>query len=259
MMQLNAENLAYGYPQRVIGEDVSFALSASDVLCVLGPNGSGKTTLFRTLLGLLPTKAGRVLLAGKDLAKWPRAKLAQVLAYVPQAHDGVFAFTVEEIVLMGRTARVGLFASPSIADREQAHQAIAALGLTPLTHNIYTRISGGERQLTLIARALAQGARILVLDEPTASLDFGNRARVLEMLARIAASGIGVLFSTHHPDEAFACAQRVIMLRQGRVIEIGKPEQVITAAHLESLYGVPVEVMDLPGGRGRACLPVIHR
>lgn len=160
---------------------------------------------------------------------------------------------------MGRTARVGLFASPSIADREQAHQAIAALGLTPLTHNIYTRISGGERQLTLIARALAQGARILVLDEPTASLDFGNRARVLEMLARIAASGIGVLFSTHHPDEAFACAQRVIMLRQGRVIEIGKPEQVITAAHLESLYGVPVEVMDLPGGRGRACLPVIHR
>ena len=255
-MQLIAENLSYGYPQRVIGEGLSFSLSAGEALCVLGPNGSGKTTLFRTLLGLLRAKAGRILLDGRELAKWPRAELAQALAYVPQAHEGAFAFTVEEIVLMGRTAHVGLFASPSVQDREKAHAAIATLGLTHLTHNIYTRISGGERQLTLIARALAQGARLIVLDEPTASLDFGNRARVLEMLSRIAASGIGVVFSTHHPDEAFACAQRVMMLREGRVIGTGKPSEVITASHLETLYGVPVEVVDLPGGR--ACLPVIR-
>ncbi|MGH8750190.1 MAG: ABC transporter ATP-binding protein [Burkholderiales bacterium] len=256
LMQLCAENLSYGYAQRTIGEGLSFSLDAGEALCVLGPNGSGKTTLFRTLLGLLRAKAGSILLDGKQLAYWPRPELAQALAYVPQAHEGVFAFTVEEIVLMGRTAHLGLFASPSAADREKAQAAIAQLGLEHLTHNIYTRISGGERQLTLIARALAQGARLMVLDEPTASLDFGNRARVLEILARIAASGIGVLFSTHHPDEAFACAQRVMMLREGRMIAMGKPGEVISAAHLETLYGVPVQVVDVPGGR--ACLPVIR-
>jgi iron complex transport system ATP-binding protein len=255
-MRLIAENLTYGYPKRAIGSGLSLSLSSGDSLCVLGPNGSGKTTLFRTLLGLLRAKEGRVLLDGKELADWPRAQLAQALAYVPQAHEDTFAFTVEEIVLMGRTAHVGLFASPSAQDREKAHDAIAILGLTHLTHSIYTRISGGERQLTLIARALAQGANLIVLDEPTASLDFGNRARVLAMLSRIASSGIGIVFSTHHPDEAFACAQRVMMLREGRVIGSGKPDEVITASHLESLYGVPVEVVEVAGGR--ACLPIIR-
>ncbi|HUL41779.1 MAG TPA: ABC transporter ATP-binding protein [Burkholderiales bacterium] len=255
-MRLIAENLTYGYPKRAIGSGLSLSLSSGDSLCVLGPNGSGKTTLFRTLLGLLRAKGGRVLLDGKELADWPRAQLAQALAYVPQAHEDTFAFTVEEIVLMGRTAHVGLFASPSAQDREKAHDAIAILGLTHLTHSIYTRISGGERQLTLIARALAQGANLIVLDEPTASLDFGNRARVLAMLSRIASSGIGIVFSTHHPDEAFVCAQRVMMLREGHVIGSGKPHEVITASHLESLYGVPVEVVEVPGGR--ACLPIIR-
>ena len=256
-MQLIAENLTYGYPQREIGSGLSFSLGSGEALCVLGPNGSGKTTLFRTLLGLLRAKQGRVLLDGKELGEWPRAELAQALAYVPQAHEGAFAYTVEEIVLMGRTAHVGLFASPSMQDRDKAHAAIATLGLTHLTHSIYTRISGGERQLTLIARALAQGANLIVLDEPTASLDFGNRARVLEMLWRISRNGIGVVFSTHHPDEAFACAQRVMMLHDGRVVGTGEPGEVITESNLESLYGVPVEVVDLPGGR--ACLPVIRR
>lgn len=256
-MKLTAENLSYGYPGKTVGRDVNLSLGAGEALCVLGPNGGGKTTLFRTLLGLLPAHAGQVSLDGKPLRTWSRNELARRLAYVPQAHEGMFAFTVEEVVLMGRTAHVGLFASPSAEDRARALEAIETLGLGHLAREVYTRISGGERQLTLIARAIAQGAGIIVLDEPTASLDFGNRARVLDMLAGLAARGLGVLFSTHHPDEAFACADRVLMLRSGSIITAGPAREVITAENLQALYGVPVAVGDLP--EGRACLPVLRR
>jgi iron complex transport system ATP-binding protein len=252
-MTLAAENLSFGYPGKCVGTEVNLSLGAGEALCVLGPNGGGKTTLFRTLLGLLPAQHGTVLLNGKPLQTWSRNELARRLAYVPQAHEGMFAFTVEEVVLMGRTAHVGLFASPSAEDRAKAFAAIETLGLGHLAHEVYTRVSGGERQLT---RAIAQGAGIIVLDEPTASLDFGNRARVLEMLASLAARGLGVLFSTHHPDEAFACADRVLMLRNGRIVTAGPAREVITAENLQALYGVPVAVGDLP--EGRACLPVLR-
>jgi iron complex transport system ATP-binding protein len=258
-MKLIAENLSYGYPGRTIGRELNFALAPGEVVCVLGPNGSGKTTLFRTVLGLLHALAGRILLDEKPLAAWSRTELARALAYVPQAHTGSFAFSVQEVVLMGRTAHMGLFAAPSAADRDAASAAIGALGIGHLADQVYTRISGGERQLTLIARALAQGAQTLVLDEPTVSLDFGNRSRVLGEIIALARRGIGVLFSSHHPDEAFQCADRVIALREGGVLASGTPQEIITAAQLEALYGVPVRVVDFPDGTGRACLPVTQR
>ncbi len=258
-MKLVADNLAYGYPGKTVGGEVNFSIATGEALCVLGPNGGGKTTLFRTLLGLLPSHAGRVLLDGKPIHRWPRAELARHLAYVPQAHDSQFAFTVEEVVLMGRNAHVGIFSSPSAADYDKAREAIERLGLTDLSQAIYTRISGGERQLTLIARALAQGAQLIVLDEPTANLDLANRARVLEMLAEIAAQGLGVLFSTHHPDEAFVCADKVLMLRAGAIITSGPPVLAITAENLQALYGIPVEIAELADGKGRVCVPVIRR
>jgi iron complex transport system ATP-binding protein len=258
-MMLVAENLSYGYPGRTIGSAVAFTLAPGEVVCVLGANGSGKTTLFRTVLGLLPVHGGRVLLNDRSIADWSRAELARALAYVPQVHAGTFPFSVREVVLMGRTAHMSLFAAPSVADREAASAAIAALGIGHLADQIYTRISGGERQLTLIARALAQGAQTLVLDEPTVSLDFANRARVLGEITALSERNIGVLFSTHHPDEAFQCADRIIALREGRVLASGAPRDIITAAQLEALYGVPVRVVDFPDGSGRACLPVSQR
>jgi iron complex transport system ATP-binding protein len=258
-MRLTADNLAYGHPGRTVGREVTFALAPGKIVCLLGPNGSGKTTLFRTVLGLLPPHGGSILLDDKAISDWPRTDLARALAYVPQAHAASFPFTVAEVVLMGRTAHMGLFAAPSAADRQAAREAIVALGIEHLAHHVYTRISGGERQLALIARALAQGAQILVLDEPTVSLDFGNRSRVLGEIAALAKRGIGVLFSTHHPDEAFLCADRVIALREGRVLASGPPRDIITAPQLEALYGVPVRVVDFPDGSGRACLPVNHR
>jgi iron complex transport system ATP-binding protein len=258
-VKLTADNLSFGYPGKTVGSQVSLTLDAGEAVCVLGPNGGGKTTLFRTLLGLLSPHAGEVRLEDKPLAQWSRVGLARSIAYVPQAHESLFAFTVEEVVLMGRTAHVGLFGSPSSEDRKMTGEAIEALGLAHLAEAVYTRISGGERQLTLIARAIAQGAQLIVLDEPTASLDFGNRARVLEMLAGIAERGLGVLFSTHHPDEAYACADRVLMLKAGKIIESGPSDAVINAHNLQTLYGVPVEIAEMREGAGRACLPVIRR
>jgi iron complex transport system ATP-binding protein len=245
-----------------VGADVSLSLEAGEVLCLLGPNGSGKTTLFRTLLGLLPPLGGQVLVDGKDLWRRTRGEIAQRVSYVPQAHAAFFPFTVREVVLMGRTAHLGIFSMPSRRDREIAQAAIKRMRLAHLADSIYTRISVGERQLALIARALAQDARIIVMDEPTANLDFGNQVRVLEHIQALAQTGMGVLLSTHDPDQAFICADRVAMLHEGRLARTGTPAEVITAASLRQLYGVDVEVMQVAiasGARRTACIPLLQQ
>ncbi len=257
-MRLEARDLAFGYRGHPVGRNVSLALGAGEIVCLLGPNGGGKTTLFRTLLGLLPPQGGEVLLDGADLWTLARRDVAKRIGYVPQAHTGYFPFTVRDVVLMGRTAHLAPFAGPSRRDRVLADEAIERLGLAPLADAVYTRISGGERQLTLIARALAQAAPLLVMDEPTASLDFGNQLRVLEQVVALARSGIGVLLSTHDPDQAFQRADRVALLRGGELVADGRPDDVLTSESLRTLYGVEVHVVDaaLPDGRrGRVCLP----
>ena len=255
---LAVESLAFGFPGRTIGREVSFALQAGEVMCVLGPNGGGKTTLFRTVLGLLPMHGGNVVLDSVPLARLPRAQIARRVGYVPQGHAGYFAFTVREFALMGRTAHVGIFSVPSRGDREIADRALESLGIAHLADKPVTEISGGERQLALVARALAQQPKLLVLDEPTASLDFGNQVRVLQRISALAASGISILFSSHDPDHAFLCAHRALLLAEGRVLEIGTPRDVIRADTLERLYRVSVQVMPLPGG-AHTCLPSMNR
>ena len=253
---LDVESLAFGFPGRTIGRDVSFSLGAGEVMCVLGPNGGGKTTLFRTVLGLLASHGGKILLEEKSIETLSRTEIARLIGYVPQGHSGYFAYTVRDFVLMGRTAHLGVFSVPGKADREAAERVLASLGLAHLAGQPVTEISGGERQLALIARALAQEPRLLVLDEPTANLDFGNQVRVLERIAGLARSGIAILFSSHDPDHAFLCAQRALLLAEGRALELGAPRDVIRPDSLRRLYGVSVEVLALAGG-GHTCLPAI--
>ena len=235
---LSVEGLDFGFPGRTIGRDVSFTLQAGEVMCVLGPNGGGKTTLFRTLLGLLEPHAGSIRLDSSSLTTLSRAEIARRVGYVPQGHAGYFAFTVREFVLMGRTAHLGVFSVPGKQDRQVAERALESLGIAHLADKPVTEISGGERQLALVARALAQEPKLLVLDEPTASLDFGNQVRVLQRISALAASGISILFSSHDPDHAFLCARRALLLAEGRVLEIGTPRAVIRPDTLERLYGV---------------------
>jgi len=253
-MELRAENLAFGYRRQPVGRDVNLAVTRGEVLCLLGPNGSGKTTLFKTLLGLLPPQGGRVLLDGQDMAGLSRMDIARRVAYVPQAHDAVFPYSVMDMVLMGRTVHRGLFAAPGQDDRVKAEASLSGLGIGDLAGRDYTRVSGGQRQLALIARALAQEAPMMVMDEPTASLDFGNQVLVLEQVKRLAATGLGIVFSTHNPDHAFACATRVLVLKDGTARAAGTPVEALTEELLSTVYGVDVRLEIVASGH-RVCVP----
>ena len=259
-MRLDVQDLAFGYPGKEVGHGVTFGLAGGEVLCLLGPNGGGKTTLFKTILRLLAPRQGRVAVDGEPVAGWSRGRLARVFGYVPQAQLGIFPFTVAEIVLMGRTAHIGPFAMPSRGDRAVAEEMLAVLGIGHLATQPYTEISGGERQLTLIARALAQQPAILVMDEPTASLDFGNQVRVLGEIEHLAARGMAVMLSTHDPDHAFLCAHQVALLQQGRLARLGPPDEVITRESLRDVYGVDVTVIEVARADGRlarVCVPAL--
>jgi iron complex transport system ATP-binding protein len=209
------------------------------------------------VLGLLDPQGGSIHLEGSALSSLSRGEIARRVGYVPQGHAGYFAYTVREFVLMGRTAHLGVFASPGKKDVLVADHALESLGIAHLADKPVTEISGGERQLALVARALAQEPRLLVLDEPTASLDFGNQVRVLERIGALAGSGIAILFSSHDPDHAFLCARRALLLAEGRVLEIGAPRDVIRSDTLERMYGVTVQVLPLAGG-GHTCLPALR-
>lgn len=255
-MTIAAHSLSFGYPGRVVGRGLDLALEDGEVLCVLGPNGSGKTTLFRTLLGLLPPLGGRVTVDGDDAAGIPRAALARRISYVPQASPGYFDFTLEEMAVMGRTSHLGAFATPGGRDRAIAAAALDRLGIGALSQRPVSGVSGGERQLALIARALATEARALVMDEPTANLDFGNQARVLAQVARLRDEGASILLCTHDPDHAFQVADRVLLLRDGSAITLAPTGEALTAANLTRLYDVPVVVAEVatPAGTRRVCV-----
>ncbi len=256
-MTLAARGLDFGYPSKRVGTNLSMALDRGEVLCVLGPNGSGKSTLFRTLLGLQPPLAGHVEVDGRPLAAWHRRELARRVAYVPQASASYFDFSVREFVEMGRTAHLGPFARPGARDRDIADDSIAKLRISPLAERSIHALSGGERQLALIARALATQAGYFVMDEPTANLDFGNQALILEELARLREAGIGVLVSTHHPDHAFRLADRALLLDRGTALALGRAGEVLTADNLSRLYGVAIRVADVEGPDGwrSVCVP----
>jgi iron complex transport system ATP-binding protein len=246
---LAARGLSIGYGERTIAAGIDLAVARGEVLCLLGPNGAGKTTLFKTLLGLVPPIAGEVTIGERPVRSLSRAQLARSVAYVPQAQVMEFAYTVLDLVLMGRTAHLGPFSAPGPRDHERAHAALSDLGIADLAMAEANRISGGQRQLCLVARALAQDAPMLVMDEPTASLDLGNRLLVLERVRALKAQNYGVVFSTHDPDQARELATTVAVIADGRLAAYGPPEETVTGPILSSVYGVEVIVERTESGR----------
>ncbi|BAK99059.1 putative ABC transporter ATP-binding protein [Oscillibacter valericigenes Sjm18-20] len=258
-MKLNVNSAVCGYREAVVLENISLSVSSSEILCLLGPNGVGKTTLFKTILGFLKLKGGSIRADGEDLGTWTRKKYAQKIGYVPQTHTPPFPFTVFDVVAMGRTAHMGSFASPSKEDLEIAEKSLNDLGILWLRDRIYTEISGGERQMVLIARALTQQPELLVMDEPTSNLDFGNQLRVLKQIRKLAESGMGIMMTTHFPDHAFLCASRVALLSQSGFF-IGTPDEIITEESLRAVYGVDVKIVETPVDGGhveKACIPIL--
>lgn len=246
---ITAHELGIGYRDRVLATHIELHVQRGHIVCLLGPNGCGKTTLFKTLMGLLPARAGTVEIDGAALNHLSPEEIARRIAYVPQTQGPVFPYTVEEIVLMGRTAQVGLFSAPSSSDREIARDALAQMHIEQLSHQTFSTLSGGQRQLVLIARALAQQAPYVVLDEPTASLDFGNQMKVLEQVRQLADASLGLIISTHNPDHAFAVADQVILFGEAGISDAKPPAQQLTGERLTALYDHPIDVVTLADGR----------
>jgi len=254
---LNVNHLSFSYGDKTTLSDITFEAAEGTRIAVLGPNGAGKSTLFRCILGLLPRFKGEIRIDGKNIQSMRQAELAHYAAYIPQSTAPVFDYTVLEMVLMGTTGQLGPFSCPGKGQKEQAREALQSLGIDSLAQRSFSKISGGERQLALIARAMVQGAKLLIMDEPTANLDFGNQQRVLERMELLAREGYTVLFSTHDPDHALSCADGVLVLREGRMLACGAAEAVLTAKLLTELYGVEVslEASQTDPSR-RICVPL---
>ena len=252
---LRLDSVTCGYGAKEVVKSVSFTLQAGDVMCLLGANGSGKTTLFRAILHFLPLTQGEISMDGEAITHWSRRRMARAIAYVPQAHTPPFAFKVRDVVLMARTAHMNSMGATRRHDYEVVDQALDSLGIMGLAEKEYTQLSGGERQMVLVARALAQEAKLLVMDEPASSLDFGNQVRMLTEVKRLSERGVSVLITTHSPNHAFLCASQVAVMKAGRLLACGLPDLVLTSSCLEEAYGVPLEVIDIGDGN-RTCVPV---
>ena len=238
MTLLAVRHASLGYSRHPVLHDVSFNLSQGSICCLLGANGCGKTTLMRTILGVIPLSGGEILLDGVPVQKLSHHQRAQAIAWVPQAHDGVFAFSVLDMVLMGLTPIMGTFSVPGKQERLKATEQLEKLGISHLATRRWNTLSGGERQMALIARALLQQPRLLLLDEPASSLDFGHQIQLLDTLAQLKNNGMTMLMSTHHPLHANAIADSVIRVEpDGRVTQ-GLPAEQLTMGKLAALYRV---------------------
>jgi len=260
-MILQVKDAVCGYGSKKVVENITLAVKSGEILCLLGPNGVGKTTLFKSILGFLELMGGQILLDGEDMSRLSKKSIARAIGYVPQAHTPPFPFTVLEVVTMGRTAHMGAFASPSREDTGIAEEALNSLGIGFLRDRIYTEISGGERQMVLIARALAQQPEILIMDEPTSNLDFGNQIRVLEQINRLAEKGLGVILTSHFPNQVFLCSTKVALIQRDNVFTFGSPDEVVTEANLKAAYGINVKITSVTNAGGsmvKACIPLLN-
>ena len=248
-------SFAYPDPERqhagkanpLVIRNLSIEFAAGEATALLGPNGSGKTTFLHLLLGILTPLAGEVRVGARARGSFTRRELSQTVGLVAQDEGLVFDLPIEEYVLLGRAPYLGLLELPGESDRAVARRAVDATGLSALRERPVTALSGGERQLATIARALAQEPAVLLLDEPTSHLDLANARRVTSLLGDLRDRGKTIVFSTHDPNEAAAVADRVLLIRRGGVVAVGPTAEVLTSEHLSATYGVPVEVAEIHG------------
>lgn len=252
---LEAAGLGFRLGERQVLRDVGLALRPGDCAALMGANGAGKTTLLRALLGFVRPDRGQVKLDGQPLLAQSRQTIARRIAYVPQAHAPTFPYSVQEIVAMARAPSAGWGSRLGDKDEAAVSGALARLGLTAFAERSYASLSGGERQAVLVARALAQGAQILLMDEPTASLDLGQQARLMKLLGELATEGHAILMSTHQPELALNGFNRAVLLHEGEVLGDGPPREVLTSETLSRLYAVEVRLVEADGGVYLAALP----
>ena len=254
MTLISVDHVTYGYSRQPALKDISVDFHKGEIVSLLGPNGSGKTTLLKLLLGLHHPQEGRVLFEGRPVCDIPPKQMSKRVAYVPQFHRLSFGYRVLDVVLMGRMPHKPFFFRFCNDDEKASLEALERLSIAHLKDRPYTEMSGGERQLTLVARALAQGADIFIMDEPVNGLDYGNQIRLLSRITDLAHHGYTFIKTTHFPDHALWFSDRVVMLKDGKVIADGDASQMVNRLNLYNLYNTHIAVMDLDGG-GHICVP----
>ena len=256
-LELNQVEFSYDKNRKII-KDISFAVKPGNLLCILGPNGSGKSTLLRCINGLNRIKDNSIFINGKDINNLKSVEIARLIAYLPQIHNYSFPYTVSDIVLMGRAPYIKIFDRPSKKDKIIASEAMETLGILSIKEQLYTKLSGGQLQLVLLARALAQKPEILLLYEPTAHLDLFYQAKILKMIKKLSERGISIIMTSHFPDHAIISSGNVALLKEGKIIAFGHITEVINEINLKHTYGIEVRIIHVGNGINRdLCIPML--
>ncbi|MCB6993053.1 ABC transporter ATP-binding protein [bacterium 210820-DFI.6.37] len=266
MALLEVKNAAFTYDEkRMILEDVNFTVEEGEILCVIGPNGCGKSTLIDCILGLNKLKSGQILVEGEDLSALKPKEFAEHVAYVPQGHKTTFAYTVLDVVTMGRTYAARMFAPPGEEEKAIARAALKQVGLEGFEDREYTKLSGGELQLVIIARAIAQQSKIMVMDEPTAHLDFTHELTVMEVIADLVKNrNRSIIMATHFLNQAYylenAGVNTKVALFSGKnFARMGKPSDILTEENLESTFNIITEIVNDGSGVRKYILPLRNK
>ena len=254
---LKIENLSFSYPLKDVLESVSFSLEKGKSIAILGRNGSGKSTLLKLILGALEPNGGTIEINGIANSQMNIKERARHLAYIPQYSNETFSQNVIDSVVMGKARELSIFEKPSKKDYLEAEEKLSEIGILELKNRPLDRLSGGERQLVLIARALLQDAKILLLDEPTASLDYANQIMVMERIKELSKNGYSSLFSTHNPEHALMYADSILLLDDAKSEFVENPESLLSSDRLSKLYGreLYLSVVDTGKNRRIICLP----
>lgn len=254
-MILDVDRLSFAYAGHApLLRDITFQLDGGTVMTILGPNGAGKSTLLNCLFGLLHPTGGAIRYHGRELQTMEPRDVAQIVAYVPQAHVPVYAYTVRDFVVMGRAPRLRMYQRPSGADYAHVDGVLEELGILHLADTVYTEISGGERQLATIARAIVQEPEIVVLDEPTSHLDYGNQLRMVRLARRLADRGFGVIMTTHTPDHALLLNDRIGVLDRGGHLTVGDAAEIVNEKLLSELYRSTIRIVYIKEAQRRVCV-----
>ncbi|MBA4369338.1 MAG: iron ABC transporter ATP-binding protein [Desulfobacterium sp.] len=263
MSLVTVRDASFSYGTRQIFHQISFSVEKGEIFCLIGPNGCGKTTLLDCVLGFHHFHSGVFQLMGKDAAGFRSGRVARLIAYVPQIHERTFPYLVREVVTMGRSAHLVFFESPSRKDRTMAEEALERIGIRHLSDRPYTQLSGGELQLVMIARALVQETPIIIMDEPTAHLDFRYELVIMEVITELVKERqLSVIMATHFPNHAFYFQSKQIqtsiaLFSNGRFLAVGDPESIMDENRLRKLYGIQADVISLTDRNGKTMKHII--
>lgn len=260
---ISIRNIAFAYDQKEVFSDLSLTLESGEVCCLIGSNGCGKTTLLDCILGIHKVQRGEILVEGKNIKEYLRHDLAKRISYVPQIHEISFPYKVLQAVVMGRAAYLNFHSAPGKEDEEMAMDCLRKVGMDHLADKPYTQISGGEMQLVMLARALAQDSKIIIMDEPTAHLDLKNELLFLETVADLANNHkVTVLIATHMPNHSFYFENKglnvtLAMMSDGNIQGKGRPNEILTESSLRSLYKINARLLEYTLEDGRVLKQVV--